>query len=140
MPNDADGYAYLGLISAIAGDPREGARLVEEAIRLNPRFFAGPYWNILGQAHAFAGNDSAAVEALEANLRQQGPVAPPAYCSRAVGYAGLGEIEKARAAVGELVSAFPQFRLAGWKLLELFRDDALRKRYHDYAVAAGVPE
>jgi len=140
QPNDADGYAYLGLMTAIAGEPAAGARLVEEAIRLNPRFFAGPYWNILGQAHAFAGNDAAAVEALETNIRQNGPVAPPAYCSRAVGYAGLGDIDKARAVAGELASAFPKFRLAGWQLLDLFRDEALRKRYHDYAVAAGVPD
>jgi adenylate cyclase len=140
QPNDADGYAYLGLIMGIAGDTSEGARLVEEAIRLNPRFFAGPYWNILGQVHAFAGNHAAALEALETNIRHRGPVAPPAYCSRAVAYAALGDVKKAREIIEELRSEFPQFRLSGWNLLDLVRVDEARNRYRDYAVAAGVPD
>jgi adenylate cyclase len=140
QPNDADGYAYLGLITAVAGDGAEGARLVEEAIRLNPRFFAGPYWNILGQARAFAGDHAGALEALETNLRQGGPVAPPAYCSRAVAYAARGDLERARAVAAEMMAGFPDFRLTGWNLLELFRDPAGRKRYRDHAVAAGIPD
>jgi len=52
---------------------------------------------------------------------------------------GLGKTEEARAIAAELLSAFPCFRLSGWKRLDLFRDEARRKRYHDLAVAAGIP-
>ena len=140
QPNDADGYAYLGLMTGFAGDAAEGVRMVEEAIRLNPRFFSGPYWNILGQLQALAGNFSAALEALETNIRQQGPVAPPAYCSRAVALAGLGRTDEARTVVAEMRTMFPQFRLSGWNALDVVRHDEARRRYRDGCVRAGVPE
>jgi TolB-like protein len=140
QPNDADGYAYLGLITGLSGDTSEGVRLLEEAIRLNPRFFAGPYWNILGMIHALAGNAGAALDALETNIRQRGPLAPPAYCSRAVAYAAMGKLEEAREVVEEMLSTFPDFRLSTWNLLRLFRNEEARRQYHAFADAAGVPD
>ena len=71
QPSDADGYAFLGLIMTIGGQAFEGAEFVEESIRLDPRFFAGPYWNVLGQSRSFAGEYTLAIEALETNVRQQ---------------------------------------------------------------------
>jgi adenylate cyclase len=139
QPSDADGFAYLGLISSIAGNAREGARYVEEAIRLNPRFFAGPYWNVLGQAHSLSGDAAAAIEALETNINQQGPLGPPAFCSRAAAYAALGDLEKARAIARDLKSGFPQFRLLDWTFLSLLRPEETRDRYRELLLAAGVP-
>ena len=140
QPSDADGHAYLGLITAIAGDPVEGVRSVEEAIRLNPRFFAGPYWNMLGQIQVLAGKYPAAIEALETNLRQQGPLGPPAYCSRAAAYAGLGDLAKAAEIAGELRTAYPKFRLSGWNYLSLICPDEVQRRHFELIRAAGVPE
>jgi tetratricopeptide (TPR) repeat protein len=43
-PNDAEGYAQLGLILNFAGRPEEAIGLIEKAIRLNPRY---PYTYLL---------------------------------------------------------------------------------------------
>jgi TolB-like protein len=140
QPSDADGYTYLGLITMISGDARNGARFVEEAIRLNPRFFAGPYWNVLGQAHALSGDAAAAIEALETNIIQHGPMGPPAFCSRAAAYAQLGDLDKANAIARELIDGFPQFGLRDWTFLSLVRPDETRDRHRELLLAAGVPE
>ena len=140
QPNDADGYAYLGLVTAIAGDPDSGADCLREAIRLNPRFFAGPYWNILGFVLGLAGNYRASMEAFETNIRQKGPLGPPAYCWRAAAYAALGDLAKANEVVGELKAAFPQFRLTGWNLMSLLHPEETRKRQSELMKTAGVPE
>jgi TolB-like protein len=140
QPSDADGYAFLGLIMSISGQAHDSADLIEEAIRLNPRFYTGPYWNVLGQARSLAGEHAQAIEALETNLRHQGPVGPPALCSRAASYAASGDLDKARAIAGELKNGFPQFRMSDWVYLSLVRPDETRNRYHDLLTTAGIPE
>jgi adenylate cyclase len=139
QPSDADGHVYLGMVTAIAGAPLDGVRCGEEAIRLNPRFFAGPYWNLLGLSQLLAGNYEAAIEALETNIRQQGPLGPPAVCFRLAAYQALGNADKAAEIVEELRARFPGFRIEGWNFASLIRPDEAQRRYLELLRAAGVP-
>ena len=50
-PNDADGYARLSLVLLCMGQPEEAIRLIEKAMRLNPRY---PAWYLLWLGHAYS--------------------------------------------------------------------------------------
>ena len=138
QPSDADGYLYLGLVTALSGDPAKGLHWVNEAIRLNPRFFTGPYWNVLGQIHLFAGEYEEALAALDTNVRQQGPIGPPALLSRAAACQALGRTGDAASAAAELRNLFPRFRLADWNFLSIVQPAGTRNRITDLMIAAGV--
>lgn len=136
---DADAHAFLGMFLGVTGNPAEGVACIELAIRLNPQFVNGPYLNQLGQIHAFGGNYEAARDAIELNLERKGPVGPPAQASLAAAYQGLGQTEKAREVVAQLIESTPDFRLAGWNVLRLVRPPEARDRYVGLLRAAGVP-
>lgn len=138
QPSDADGYAYLGVITALAGNPAQAVQWVEEAIRLNPRFFAGPYWNILGISHALEGNYESAIEAFETNIRQQGPVGPPVFSFLAVSHQALGHAEKASKSAADLKERFPGFRCADWNFAAAIRSSDTRGRISGLLASAGI--
>lgn len=140
QPSDADGHVFLGLITMISGNASAGAHLAEEAIRLNPRFFAGPCRNVLGQALTLSGDAARAIEVLETNIIQQGPMGPPAYCSRAAAYAQLGDLEKAGETVRDLLDGFSSFRLRDWTFLSLLRPEKVRDRHRELLLTAGAPD
>ena len=140
QPGDADAHAFLGMFLGMSGELAEGAVCIERAIQLNPQFVNGPYLNLLGHVNAYGGDYEAARDALELNLARKGPNGPPAQVSLAVAYQGLGQTEKAREIVAELMKDTPNFRLADWNLLTVVKPPAAREKVVQLLVAAGVPE
>jgi adenylate cyclase len=54
-PNFAEGYITLAEVLCFSGEPAEAVQLVEQAMRLNPRYTPNYLW-ALGQAHRLLGN------------------------------------------------------------------------------------
>jgi adenylate cyclase len=66
-PNEADGYANLGVILLLAGRPEESIELFEKAMRLNPRY-PPMYLSHLGSAYRVAGRYEEAILPLKKSL------------------------------------------------------------------------
>jgi adenylate cyclase len=113
QPDDADAHAFLGMFLGITGNSAEGVACIERAIQLNPQFVNGPYLNQLAHIHAYGGNYEAARDAIALNLERKGSHGPPAQASLVAAYQGLGQTEKAREVVVQLIESTPDFRLAG---------------------------
>jgi hypothetical protein len=67
----------------------------------------------LAHIHAYGGNYEAARDAIALNLERKGSHGPPAQASLVAAYQGLGQTEKAREVVVQLIESTPDFRLAG---------------------------
>ena len=140
QPNDADAHAFLGLILGLDAQCGAGIDAVNQAIRLNPLFFNGPYLNIRGQTETLAEDYAAAIESFRQNLERKGPVGPPALCWVAAAYAGNGQMREAKQLTARLEEEFPVFTMTNWNYLSLIRDEAMRARLVELMRAAGVAE
>jgi TolB-like protein/Flp pilus assembly protein TadD len=100
--------AYIGMELAYSGDWEQGCAVVERAMQLNPNH-AGWYWSPLAMNAYRQGDGKHALEcALKANMPGLWTVA----LTLAAIYSQLGEMEKARAAVRDLLAARPNFATA----------------------------
>ena len=83
-PNNADSYAWQADVLNVAGRPEEALRMVEQAMRLNPRY---PSWYLiqLGFAYRWTGRYAEAVATLK-ELISQSPNFLHAYFNLAVSY------------------------------------------------------
>jgi adenylate cyclase len=93
-PGDAEGYETLAEVLGWAGQPDESARLVLQAMRLNPRYPFSYLWT-LGHAHFVAGRRRDAVEAFS-RLVEQNPNFLPAHAYLAVLFSEMGRPGQAR--------------------------------------------
>ncbi len=125
-PNDAEGYVTLGNILGFAGRPEEGIKMVEQAMRLNPRYPVF-YLGNLGVAYRLAGRYEEVIATAKKVLTRQ-PNFPPAYFMLAFSYAQLDRLEEARAAAAELQRLNPSFSLEMWKQMAPFKDPAMLER------------
>jgi adenylate cyclase len=107
--SDADGYARLGTTLTFAGQLEESIRLLERAMRLNPR---SPifYFNNLGLAYLAAGRYEEARALLE-RLLARNPNVMIAYVNIAICYVELGRLEEARTAGAEVMRLNPHWSL-----------------------------
>ena len=112
-PNNARGYARLGLILSYAGRPAEAIGLVEKAMRLNPRSPLS-YLVTLGQAYYLTGQHEEAIAALRRALALN-PELWPSHLQLAVIYSELGQEKEAQAAVAECKRLSPNCSLGMWK-------------------------
>jgi adenylate cyclase len=93
--NDADSYANLGNTQSFAGRPAEGIGLIEQAMRLNPKY--PPYYSLfLGSAYRVAGRYEEALVPLKKALTLN-PDLSRAHVVLARCYAELDRLEEARA-------------------------------------------
>src|SRR5258706_10455923 len=83
-PNNADSYAGQAQALLFAGRPEEALRLVEQAMRLNPRY---PSWYlfVLGTAYHSTGQYAEAIVALKESIKR-GPYFIYAHVQLAVSY------------------------------------------------------
>jgi len=125
-PDEAEGYAALGVILAWAGRPEEGITMVERAMRLNPRYPVNYLLN-LGFTYRIAGRYEEAIATAKKILARQ-PNFPPAYFLLAYSYAQLDRLEEAQAAGAEFQRLVPSASLEQWKQMAPFKDPALLER------------
>ena len=138
-PNDAEARAMLSMVLSASGEYEQAQAAVDQAIRLNPHFVYGPYYNLRGIGHFYAGNYEAAVDSFQTNEKRQGPVGPPALAFQAASLCELGRLEEMKLRIERLRSQFPGFAMANWILPDLIKDPAVRERALAQMHKAGVP-
>jgi len=126
-PNDAEGFARLGLILNFAGRPEEAIGLIKKATHLNPRYPYN-YLSQLGMAYGLAGRYEEALAALQsATIRN--PNFLSSHLHLALSYSELGRDAEARAEVAELLRISSNFSLEGFRRVMPFKDPAESERY-----------
>jgi serine/threonine protein kinase/tetratricopeptide (TPR) repeat protein len=107
-PMDGSVLAYLGLLTARSGEKERGCEMVDSAMRLNPNY---PGWfHIASFDKAFCQGKYA--EAMEAIARINMPGYFHVHAARAAALGQLGQTEKARQAVRDLLALRPDFAAA----------------------------
>jgi adenylate cyclase len=99
----------LAEILSFAGRPQEAISLVEQAMRLNPRYPFSYLW-ALGHAYRLVGRLEEAVSALK-RVVMRNPDQITAHLLLVVIYSELGREEEARAEVAEILRISPQYSL-----------------------------
>jgi TolB-like protein len=109
-PNFADTLALLGGSRALVlGDPAEGDRLIQRALKLNP--LAPPwYFGMSGRVHFVTGRCAESIAA----LRRGPPDAPSTLLFLAMAYAEYGSPGQSTAAAARLRTEFPDFSVDGF--------------------------
>jgi adenylate cyclase len=108
-PNSADTHITLGEVLCFAGRPKEALPLIEQAMRLNPRYPASSLWS-LGQVYALLGRSEEAITAVQRLLKHK-PDHVTAHVLLAVLFSEQGRTEEARQEVAEILRINPQFSL-----------------------------
>ena len=109
-PNHADGHMWKAIVAGFAGDPEQGVREVQIAMRLNP---GSPFWYLFALGNASFAMSSykdcvaAGLKAIEKN-----PNFIFAHMLRASGMGHLGDAEGAGKALIECRRLNPGFSLA----------------------------
>jgi adenylate cyclase len=138
QPSDASSYANLGILLGFSGEYTAGVNSINQAIRLNPRYFDGYYLNARVIVQTMAGEYEAALASFKENEDRGGPVAwILAYTAAA--QEGLGHSDEAAKIAKRLRELLPQFTIKNWNFLKLISDDAVRERLIKLMRTAGVP-
>ena len=95
-PQDSSVLSNSGFIIACSGEPEEGIRLMERALRINPRDpSAFNHYENLAQAHLAARRYQEGLQWAR-RARNAAPGYAPAHLVSAALFVGLGDIDKAR--------------------------------------------
>jgi tetratricopeptide (TPR) repeat protein len=140
QPGDADAQLFLAFAQMFAGQAQEACDAIKTALRLDPQYVNGPYLNLLGVACFCAGQYEEAIAAFKKNIERGGPLAPPAIAFRTASYSAAGYREEAKAAAQALLSFYPGFSLAGFRMAYLFRKPEVTERLLNALREAGLPE
>ena len=125
-PNDADGYAGLGVILTWAGKPKETIGLVRRAMRLNPRYPPTYLWG-LGHAQAMTGDFEKSIDSFK-RLIAINPDFMPAYAYLAFMYTELDRMEEARREMAEVGRISPAVTPHDMKKRLPYKDGAILDR------------
>jgi tetratricopeptide (TPR) repeat protein len=126
-PNEAEGMALLGLILNFAGRPAEAIGLIQQAIRLNPRYQYN-YLSWLGMAYGLARRYEEAIVALQSAIIRNPNFLFP-HLHLVFSYSALGRDTEAQAEVAELRRISPKLSLEGLRRILVFQDPADLERY-----------
>ncbi len=134
-PNNAEVWANLSDISALAGKPLQALDEIRRALRLNPTPDCW-YWLQLGQAHYGACQYEAAV----ATLRREETYRTMSRRLLAASLAQLGRMVEARREAEMFLLTSPHFSISYWASVQPFRDKATRAHFVEGLRRAGLPE
>ena len=127
-----DGYNALAEVLNVAGRPEEVIRLMDEAMRLNPRY-TGDYLRQSGRAHYYMGQYDKAIEVLKRAVTRN-PNSAWSHLYLAASYVELDREEEARSEVAEALRIGPNIRIeVGWH-----KDQAVEERLNDNLRRAGL--
>lgn len=139
QPGDTDGYMYLANCLSSAGLGEESREAILTALRLDPQYVRGPYFNALGRACFMAGRYEEAIGAYARNKSNGGPIAVPMLSCWAASLGMLGRISEARE-VCELLSYAPGYTISHAHKTFRFRNSDDLNRLIEGLRKAGVPE
>jgi adenylate cyclase len=139
-PNDPNAHGHLGFALALAGEANGAIAELEEAVRLSPRDPFLAFWYMSRAVAAFVAGDHEQTILWCRKTIEENPRFPGAYRILAATYGELGEIEKAKPALEELLRQMPGLTIAAthqqvpWKMPEH------AERYANGLRKAGLPE
>ena len=134
-PNNAEAWARLSDVTALAGKPAEAIEQINKALRLNP-FPDCWYYLLLGQAQ-YANRQ---YEAAEATLRREETYRTMSRRFLAASLAQLGKLDEARREAQMFMLASPHFTISHWASTQPSRDEATLDLFLDGYRKAGLPE
>jgi TolB-like protein/Tfp pilus assembly protein PilF len=141
-PNFSYAHAVLGAVLVVLRRPEEGIAHLERALRLDSKNPGKAQWlDGMSTAHFAAGHYEEAVDWAKQSI-QINPDSDSSYRSLAVGYAQLGRIDEARAAVAEALRIDPDLTLEKVKRQRLdfgLASDFIEREI-DALRKAGLPE
>jgi TolB-like protein len=138
-PNSALALTLAGWIETMCGHADAGRAMVERALQLNPRDPRG--WLMSGVLAVAAVSEADYPEAIrwaERALAQNRRFAV-ALRALAVARVGLGQPDRARQVVAELLSIEPDLTISGFLARIPFPVAAMAQRYAEALAAAGLP-
>jgi len=109
-PNWADGYVFLAQILRWMGRGEESVKLVQKAMRLNPRYPAF-YQSILGFSHCSTGQYPEAIAEQKGALSRNANLLISHVCLAAC-FSMAGRDKEARAQVQEVLRLSPNYSLS----------------------------
>ncbi len=138
-PNDAETCLWISPTLAYSGRAGDAVRNAEHAIRLSPEDpLLFRYQHFLSIAHYANGCwEEAAHWGLRSLRSNRGYTSNLAMTAAAL--AALGRAEEARLPAARLMELRPEFRIGVAKPSWPYRDEALRERYGQHLIAAGLP-
>jgi adenylate cyclase len=140
-PNDATVLHVLGFCEALSGDPASSMRHLNEALRVNPRDPRRPLVQAAMMVAAFSAQDYAATLHWALQSASERPNLVQNHVFAAQAYVGLGEIDRARAALETALKVGPEFvrvRLDGWSVYAKPEDRARQITF--LRIAAGLED
>jgi DNA-binding winged helix-turn-helix (wHTH) protein/tetratricopeptide (TPR) repeat protein len=138
-PNDAETCLWTSPTLAYTGRTEEAVRSAERAIRLSPEDpFLFRYQHFLSIAHYTGGCWEEAAHWGLRSLRTNGDYTSNLALTAAA-LAALGRTEQARPHAMRLKAIVPSYRVSAAMSRWPYRDDAMRERYGQHLVAAGLP-
>jgi tetratricopeptide (TPR) repeat protein len=135
-PNNAETLTNVGQILAFSGQPQEGIKLVEKAMRLNPRYPPN-YVLQLSLVYRMAGRYEEAVAPGEKFLALA-PNSSPAHFNLAVIYSELGREEEAQAVVADWQRLARDISVEYFRQFLPFKDPADVERHLNALRKAGL--
>ena len=126
-PNHADGHMWKAIVSGFAGDPEEGVREVQHAMRLNP---GSPFWYLfaLGNACFAMWRYEECIEACNKAI-EKNPNFIFAQMLLAAGLGHLGRTDGADKALAECRRLNPHFSLTWARNLIPYKEQATVDRF-----------
>jgi adenylate cyclase len=140
QPGDADAHLFSAFTLMFAGQAEDAHEAITTALRLDPQYVNGPYLNVLGIVCFFAERYEEAIGAFKRNVDRGGPLGAPAVAFRTAAYCAAGQMEEAKESAQALLSFFPGFSLARFRMLHMFKNPEDTERIIGALRKAGVPE
>jgi tetratricopeptide (TPR) repeat protein len=137
-PSNAIMIGGLAWVLCYGGYPEEAIPLLQQAMRLSPYY---PAWMVgtLGLAYMMTGNYPNAIVANE-QLIERKSMLQFGYSRLAAIHAVLGDDERAASYAAELLKVNPNFSIAKWSNVLIYRDKELLDWELNALRAAGLPE
>ncbi|MEE8043432.1 MAG: adenylate/guanylate cyclase domain-containing protein [Pseudomonadales bacterium] len=136
-PNDAFCWLVLARLLVNAEQSKEAEQAIRHAMRLNP-FYPINYLAVLGDALVHQGRNEEALDIFHELVNRQ-PDYVSAHLHLAGLYGSLGEIERAREAVTEVLRINPQYRVTSAASFYLSSDEDRKRNFLDHLRKAGLP-
>jgi adenylate cyclase len=135
-PGSADVAQLAGFIVLPSGYAEEAVALCEKSMTLSPNY-PSVYLGTLGDAYRQAGRTDEAIAAFEAyHARNPGF----GLTDVVIAHHEKGQPEEAKRTAARLMTARPEFTIAGWRKTQFIRRDAARVETDAAALrAAGLP-
>jgi adenylate cyclase len=137
-PSNAIMVAGLAWVLCYGGYPEEAIPLLQQAMRLSPYY---PAWMVgtLGLAYMMTGDLQNAIGANE-QLIERKSMLQFGYSRLAAIHAVLGDDERAASYAAELLKVNPNFSIAKWSNVLIYRDKELLDWELNALRSAGLPE